>query len=218
MINYNIYSSDQVVTNLSWQRSKPVIVDESSCSPEIALIGGAAENSVIMPDPLSPVTSSTNLSLSMALPASKNSGHLDPSTEASSLTATKGGSRSTLNCLSTSEETPNRCHLRLGGTLAKLRAPHSIHNLNDDMDVFSPLVDVQPLTPTTFDKLWNDQEGAKKDYLPSDKKPMSLFSSPRTSFIAEGEGNDHSIDNWKSNSTSRQVWYFYTLNVYVPVL
>ena len=163
-------------------------------------MGGAAEDSVIMPDPLPSVISSS-LSLSMAVPASQNPGLLGPFTGASSLT--------------TAEETPSRSHLLLGGTLARLRASHS--KVKDDMEVFSPLVEVQPLTPT-LDKLWNDHEGAKKDYLPLDKKPLSLFSSPRRSSITEGEGNDHPIFNWNSNSTSRQVWYFYPLSAYVTVL
>ncbi|XP_059590848.1 protein NEDD1 isoform X5 [Vitis vinifera] len=197
------YGNSEAVTSLCWQRSKPVIVDESNCSPEIALMGGATEDSVIIPDPLPSVTSSS-LSLSMALPGSQNPGRIGPSTEASSLTVTSGGSMSSSLCLSMAEETPSRSHLRLGGTLAKLRAPHSGYTFKDDMEVFSPLVDVQPLTPT-LDKLWDDHEGAKKDYLPFDKKPSSLFSSPsRRSSIAEGEGNNHPIFNWKSNSTSRQ--------------
>ncbi|XP_034675824.1 protein NEDD1-like isoform X5 [Vitis riparia] len=197
------YGNSEAVTSLCWQRSKPVIVDESNCSPEIALMGGATEDSVIIPDPLLSVTSSS-LSLSMALPGSQNPGRLGPSTEASSLTVTSGGSMSSSLCLSMAEETPSRSHLRLGGTLAKLHAPHSGYTFKDDMEVFSPLVDVQPLTPT-LDKLWDDHEGAKKDYLPFDKKPSSLFSSPsRRSSIAEGEGNNHPIFNWKSNSTSRQ--------------
>lgn len=167
-------------------------------------MGGATEDSVIIPDPLPSVTSSS-LSLSMALPDSQNPGRIGPSTEASSLTVTSGGSMSSSLCLSMAEETPSRSHLQLGGTLAKLRAPHSGYTFKDDMEVFSPLVDVQPLTPT-LDKLWDDHEGAKKDYLPFDKKPSSLFSSPsRRSSIAEGEGNNHPIFNWKSNSTSRQV-------------
>lgn len=199
----SIYSSNQAVTSLCWQRSKPLLVDESNCSPEILLMGGAAEDSVIMPDPL-PVVAPSSLSLSMEVPASQNPVRLGPFTGASSHTAATGGSPSSWLSLSKAEGTPSRSQPRLGGPLPRLRAPLATYNVKDDMDVFSPLVEVQPLTPT-LDKLWNDHEGAKKDYLPLDMKSLSLISSPRKSPIPEGEGKDHPI--LKVTSTSRQVWY-----------
>jgi len=90
--------------------------------------------------------------------------------------------------------------------LARLQAPRSSYNFKDDMEVFSPLVDVQPITPS-LDKLWDDNEGIKKDHLLVDKRPPSLLfpSSTRRFPIADDSGNDHPIFDWKSSSTSKQV-------------
>ncbi|RVX13691.1 Protein NEDD1 [Vitis vinifera] len=176
-----ILAAEQAVTSLCWQRSKPVIVNESNCTPETALLGGAVEDSILMPDPLPSVTSSS-LSLSTAIPASRNPGRSGPSTETSSLTAASGGSVSSSLYLSTEEETPQKNHLRPGGTLARLHAPRSNYNFKDDM------------------------EAAKKDHLPVDKKPSSLLfpsSSRRFPFVDDG-AIDHPIFDWKSSSTSRQ--------------
>jgi protein NEDD1 len=183
-----IQSIHQAVTSLCWQRSKPVIVNESSCTAETALIGDAVEDSILMPDPLPSVTSSS-LSLSTAVSSSRTS-----------LTATGSG------FASTGEETPHRSLLWPGGTLSRLHAPHSNYNFKDDMEVFSPLVDVQPITPS-LDKLWDDREGTKKDHLLVDRKPSSLLFPPssRRFPIPEGSGNDHPIFDWKSSSTSKQV-------------
>lgn len=165
-----------------------------------------------MPDPLPSVTSSS-LSLSTALPASRNLGRSGPTIETSSLTATTGGSASSSLYLSTEEETPQKHHLRPGGTLARLHAPRTSYNFKDDMEVFSPLVDIQPITPS-LDKLWDNHETAKKDNLPIDKKASSLLfpsSSRRFPFVDDG-ATDHPIFDWKSSSTSRQVWRHLTLN------
>lgn len=192
------YGGSEAVTSLCWQRSKPVIVNESNCTVETALIGDAVEDSILMPDPLPSVTSSS-LSLSTAVSSSRNSGRLGASVEASSLTATGSG------FASAGEETPHRSLLWPGGTLARLHAPHSNYNFKDDMEVFSPLVDVQPITPS-LDKLWDDREGTKKDHLHVDRKPSALLFPPssRRFPIAEDSGNDHPIFDWKSSSTSKQ--------------
>ncbi|CAN1257324.1 Protein NEDD1 [Linum perenne] len=110
------YSSSEAVTSLCWQRSKPVIVNEN-CTAEMALLGGSVKDSILMPDPLPSVTSS-----SISLPTVTS-------------VATFG------------EETPLR---RPGGPLMRLRAPHTGYNFNDDMEVFSPLVEVQPITSFVF--------------------------------------------------------------------
>lgn len=192
-----ICSTIQAVTSLSWQRLKPVIVNEGNCTAEVALLGGAIEDSILMPDPLPSVTTST-VPLSTTLSSSRNSGRSGPTFEAS-LTETS-------STFSTAEETPHRSHLRPGGSLAlaRLHAPRSSYNFKDDMEVFSPLVDVQPITPS-LDKLWDDQNGSKKDN-PFDKKPLSmLFSSSSRRFSSIEDGaSDHPIFNWKSSS-SKQV-------------
>ncbi|GMY08425.1 protein NEDD1 [Fagus crenata] len=197
------YSSSEAVTSLCWQRSKPVIVNESNCTAETALVGNAVEDSILMPDPLPSVTSSS-LSLSTAVSSSRNLGRLGASMEASSLTATNNAFASSTLHTSTGEETPQRSHLWTGGTLSRLHAPRSSYNFKDDMEVFSPLVDVQPITPS-LDKLWDDHEG-KKDHLLVDKKPSSLLfpSSSRRFPIPDDSGNDHPIFDWKSSSTSKQ--------------
>ncbi|XP_028059672.1 uncharacterized protein LOC114263355 isoform X6 [Camellia sinensis] len=73
------------------------------------------------------------------------------------------------------------------------------------MKVFSPLVEVQPITPS-LDKLWDQHEGAKKDHLRVDKKPSLLFPSSNRRFplSKEGGGSDHPIFDWKPSSTSKQ--------------
>ncbi|KDP44868.1 hypothetical protein JCGZ_01368 [Jatropha curcas] len=195
------YSSSEAVTSLCWQRSKPVVVNESNCTAETALLGGAGEDSILMPDPLPSVTSSS-VSLSTTVSSSHNIGRSRLSIEASSLTSTSNASASITPNLSLAEETPNRSHLWPSGTLARLHAPRSSYNFKDDMDVFSPLVDVQPITPS-LDKLWDDHEGLKKDTV--DKKPSSLFPSSSRRFpFAEDGTTDHPIFDWKTSSTPRQ--------------
>ncbi|KAB5538760.1 hypothetical protein DKX38_016293 [Salix brachista] len=75
----------------------------------------------------------------------------------------------------------------------------------DEMEVFSPLVDVQPITPL-LDKFWDDHEGLKKGNPSVEKKPSSLLfpsSSRRFPFQKDGT-NGSPIFDWKSSSTSRQ--------------
>ncbi|TYI29728.1 hypothetical protein ES332_A05G337200v1 [Gossypium tomentosum] len=191
------YSSSEAVSSLCWQRSKPVIVNETTCAAETALLGGPVEDSVLMPDPLPSVTSSS-LSVSTAI-----SGGRSGPAEVSFLTSRSESVSSTGN-LSSSMETPHRSHLWPGGTLTRLHAPHSKYSLKDDMDVFSPVVDVQLITPS-LDKLWDIHEGAKKEHLLADKRPSSLLfpSSRRFAFADDGAG-DHPIFDWKSSSISQQ--------------
>ncbi|KAE8691915.1 hypothetical protein F3Y22_tig00110864pilonHSYRG00029 [Hibiscus syriacus] len=163
---FRAYSSSEAVSSLCWQRSKPAIVNERTCTAETALLGDAVEDSVLMPDPLPSVTS-TNLSASTAI-----SGSLITS--------------------------------RSGGTLMRLHAPRSKYNLKDDMDVFSPVVDVQPIKPS-LDKLWDNHDGAKKEHLLTDKKPSSLlFASSRRFGVADDGARDHPIFDWKPSSMSRR--------------
>lgn len=191
----------QAVTGLCWQRSKPVIVNETSCTAETALVGDAVEDSILMPDPL-PSATSSSVSLSTAMPSSRNSGRLSASIESSSLKASSSGFTSSMLNVSSGEETPLRSHLWPGGTLSRLQAPRSSYNFKDDMEVFSPLVDVQPITPS----LW-DENGAKKDNIFADKKPSLLLfpSSSRRFPNTEESAGDHPIFDWKSGSISKQV-------------
>ncbi|CAN6238171.1 unnamed protein product [Urochloa humidicola] len=171
------YNSSEAVTGLCWQRSKPVIVNENSSS-EVALLGGSSEESVLMPDPLPSATP----------------------TSFSSVVAT--GLRSSLTAnTSTMEETPYRTRSLSGGPLSKLQAPRSNYNLKDDMDVFSPLVDVQPFTPSSGS--WWDDHGSddtKKD----DKLGEKKLSTTRKFSYVEGNDEPHPISDWRSTANSRQ--------------
>lgn len=197
-----VNSTKQALTSLCWQRSKPVDVNESSCTDETALVGDAIEDSVLMPDPLPPATS-LGVSLSTAVSSSRNPSHLGTSIEASSLTASRSEFSSSMLNVSAAEETPQKSHLWPIGTLTRL---HASHNLKDDMDVFSPLVDVQPITPY----LWDENEAKKYNIFADRKLSSLLFRSSSRRFLSTEEGSkDHPIFDWKSGSTSKQVPFFF---------
>ncbi|XP_059628072.1 protein NEDD1-like [Cornus florida] len=187
------YSNSEAVTSLCWQRSKPVNVIETNCTAETALLGGAVEDSILMPDPL-PSVSSSSLSIPTTVSGSRNP---------SSFLATSSRSISSMLNSSTAEETPLRSTLWTGGTLGRLHAPRN-YNFKDDMEVFSPLVEVHPVTPS-LDKLWDERKGAKEDHIAVEKKHSLLFPSSSRRFPLSEEGeNDHPIFDWKSSSTSKQ--------------
>ncbi|CAI8586216.1 unnamed protein product [Vicia faba] len=180
------YGSSEAVTSLCWQRSKPVVVDERNCTAETALVGDSVEDSILMPDPLPPATSSS-FPLSTSVSGTWNSGRLGASID-TSLLATSGSEFITsLPTVSIGEETPLRNNLRLGGTLSRLNAPR--YKLTEEIDVFSPLVDVTPITPS----MW-DGNGVKKD----------ILSSSRRFPNSEVVSSDHAIADWKSGSTTKQ--------------
>ncbi|CAN4105382.1 unnamed protein product [Withania somnifera] len=190
------YGNSEAVTSLCWQRAKPVIVNEDNCTTEMALLGSAVEDSILMPDPL-PAMISSSLATSVTTSGSRatvRSGSVDSFSFPVGITGSTSG---TLG-LFPSEETPIRSSLWKGGSLARLHAPH---NFKDDMEVFSPLVEVQPITPS-LDKLWDDQEGFKKDF---DKKSSLLFpSSLRFPLPVESGNEDRPIFDWKSSSLPKQ--------------
>ncbi|CAI9091576.1 OLC1v1026642C1 [Oldenlandia corymbosa var. corymbosa] len=180
-------ASGEAVTNLCWQRSKPVIVNEKSSTPETVLLGGALEDSVLMPDPLRSAPTSASVSTTGSLP--RSSGRLGSSTDSFSILGGSGVSTSSTPGLS-EEETPVRSGLWTGGALARLHAPRG-NNIKDDMEVFSPIVDVQPITPS-LDKFWDH-----------DKK-LPFPSSRRFPLSEDGGSDIQSIFDWKSSSTSKQ--------------
>nr|GMC59110.1 protein NEDD1 isoform X1 [Ipomoea batatas] len=189
------FGNSEAVTSLCWQRSKPIIVNENNCTAETALLGTAVEDSILMPDPLPAVTSSS-LSTSTTVSGSRNTGRTGPSVD--SLSFLSGGSGSTSGTRFTSEETPIRNELWKGGALGRLNAPR--YNFKDDMEVFSPLVDVQPITPS-LDKLWDDHDAAKKDH---EKKSSFLLPSRRFPLLDEGASENLSVFDWKSSTVSKQ--------------
>ncbi|CAN0909574.1 Protein NEDD1 [Linum grandiflorum] len=152
----------------------------------MALLGGSVKDSILMPDPHTSVTSGAH-----------NAGRSGPS-EVPSLSS--AGSGPTLPVVTFGEETPLR---RPGGMLSRLRAPHTAYNYEDDMGVFSPLVEVQPITPS-LDKLWDIHEGSKTDNLSGDNKKLPssfVFPSSHSRFPFSEDGiNEHPV----SSSTSRQ--------------
>jgi protein NEDD1 len=141
-----------------------------------------------MPDPLPSATSAFH------------SGGVIPNLR-SSLAANPSGFLST-STSSTVEETPYRTRPLSGGPLSKLQAPRSNFSLKDDMDVFSPLVDVQPFTPSSG-SLWDDHgsDETKKD----DKLGEKKLSTTRKFPFIEDNNEPHPISDWKSISNSRQV-------------
>ncbi|XP_047336571.1 protein NEDD1-like [Impatiens glandulifera] len=186
------YGNSEDVTSLSWQRSKPVMVDEKSCSAETALLGGATEDSVLMPDPLPSITSSSILSTTAA---SRNSGRSGPSMDSSISTSLDSSS------IAAEETTPYKSSLWTSGNLTRLHPPR--YSFKDDMGVFSPVVEVQSIKPS-IEKLWDDQ-GEKKVHPPIDNKFSSLFPSPSKRFpLSEGSTDPHPIFDWKSTTSSKQ--------------
>ncbi|XP_023635954.1 protein NEDD1 isoform X2 [Capsella rubella] len=173
------FSNSEDVTSLSWQTSKPVNVNEKNYSSEMALLGSTVEDSVVIPDPL-PSTA--------------------PSASQSALApGSRGVSTSTVASV---EQTPNRTHLLWpGGPLGRLHAHSASDSFNDEMGVFSPIIDVSSV------EKWADSEGFNnKDHLVVDKKPSSLlFPSSSKGFPYGDDGNkEHPKFNWKTSSTSKQ--------------
>ncbi|KAG9445537.1 hypothetical protein H6P81_011665 [Aristolochia fimbriata] len=195
------FSSSEAVTGLCWQRSKPIIINQSNCTAETALLGGSGEDSVLMPDQL-PSTTSTSLSSASIGTVSRGSSRLVSLPDSSVSTTTSGGVISSTSHLSV-EETPQRNHLWTGGALGRLQATRTGFNFNDDMDVFSPLVEVQPIAPS-LGHWWDDKEEVKKDNGVGDKKSTVLPSSSRRFAFSEDGDTDHPISDWKSYSITRQ--------------
>ncbi|KAK4436585.1 protein NEDD1 [Sesamum alatum] len=190
------YGNSEDVTNLCWQRSTPVTVNENNCTDETVLLAGDAGDSILMPDPL-PSRSSSSLSMPTTASGSRNLSHSAFSGDMFSTSA--GSSKSSAPSLSASEESPVRSSLLTGRTLARLHAPRS-YNFKDDMEVFSPLVEVQPITPT-LDKLWDNHDGSKKDL---ERKPSFLFYNRRFGSSEDGAIDNHPVSEWKTNSASKQ--------------
>ncbi|CAO2821922.1 unnamed protein product [Amaranthus hypochondriacus] len=187
------YGNSEAVTSLCWQRSKSIAVNEKNCSADVALLGGTVEDSVLMPDPLPSATLSNVSQTALSGPRRSTSA-------VESTFAAIGAGSSTNNSLSSLEETPHRSSLWTGGSLPRLH-PTRIMNFKDDMEVFSPLVDVQPITPSR-DKLWHDPDGSRKDLL-GDRKSSPTF--PNRKFpLSENVTDKHSIFDWKPDSASKQ--------------
>lgn len=179
------YGNSEAVTGLCWQRLRPIAVNDRNCTAEVALLGGSVEDSVLMPDPL-PSATSSNVSQTTNVRSSS-------SAESSSFTATVGEPLTDLS----SGETPRRNSLFTGGKiLPRLHATRTC-NFKDDMDVFSPIVDVEPITPS-LDKLWNEPDESRKDQTISSLFPNRKFSH------SEGVNDVHPIFDWKPSTVPKQ--------------
>ncbi|KAJ9553425.1 hypothetical protein OSB04_017470 [Centaurea solstitialis] len=189
-------NSQEAVTSLCWQRSKPIFVNEKTCTADTALLGGTVDDSILMPDPLPSATISGHL----VSTGSRNSirAGAGPSPESAPSTISSGPLSSSNNdsLSAAGEETP----LRSTRGLSRLHAPRG-YNFKDDMEVFSPLVEVQPITPS-FDKLWGGTKTT--DFDKKTNSPLLFPSSKRFPLAPEVGSDPHSIFDWKPNSTSIQ--------------
>lgn len=137
------FSFVQAVTSLSWQRSNPITVRDSR-SAESALLGNSNEESVIMPDPLPAGTRGrTTTGAPPSKPNNRTSSFSNqepPGAGGPSRPKSAGG-----------DVTPYSSMRAWGnGPISRLQTPrtNSFNSGKDDMEVFSPLVDVQPITPS----------------------------------------------------------------------
>lgn len=160
------YSTSEAVSSLCWQRSNPIPVNEAGCSPEMALLGGIGEDSVLMPDPL-PASSANNHGRTMLSSfSSKTSGR-------PSLTAADGSSSSgimpsagpALSGASSVEDSyfPSSNPPLTKSSFSRMQTPRNSYIIKDDMEVFSPLVDVQPITPSVS-TFWDSSDDLKRDF------------------------------------------------------
>ncbi|KAG0617642.1 hypothetical protein M758_4G004200 [Ceratodon purpureus] len=141
------YSASEAVTSLSWQRSNPITVKDTK-SGEFALLGDSNEESVIMPDPLPAGTRGrTTTAAPLTKPSSRTSSfsNQEPSSVAG------GPSVNSRPKSAGGDVTPHSSMRAWGnGPISRLQTPriNSFNSGIDDMEVFSPLVDVQPITPS----------------------------------------------------------------------
>ncbi|MCO5580874.1 hypothetical protein L7F22_034746 [Adiantum nelumboides] len=161
------YSASEAMTSLCWQRSNPIPVNEASCTSEVALLGIIGEDSVLMPDPLP--ASNANMHGRTA-----TSSFLPKASGRSSLTATDGSSLSGINTSGavplTSGSNIVEDNFSLSGNpplnkgaFSRLQPPRNSYIIKDDMEVFSPLVDVQPITPSVS-TFWDSSDDLKRDF------------------------------------------------------
>lgn len=137
----------QAVTSLSWQRSNPITVKYTN-SGEFALLGNSNEESVIMPDPLPAGTRGRTTTVAPpSKPSNRTNSFLNQ--EPSSV---NGGSTGNSRPKSAGGDVTPYSSMRAwgNGPISRLQTPrmNSFNSGKDDMEVFSPLVDVQPITPS----------------------------------------------------------------------
>lgn len=90
-----------------------------------------------------------------------------------------------------------------------LHAPHTNYKFKDDMDVFSPLADVQPITPS-LGNWWDDKDEAHKESAPNGNNSMLFSTCTRRFPFTEGNTLAHAVSDWRMTATSNQVNTFIT--------
>ncbi|XP_024372254.1 protein NEDD1 isoform X2 [Physcomitrium patens] len=141
------YSASEAVTSLSWQRSNPTTVKDTR-SGETALLGDSNEESVIMPDPL---PAGTRGRITSGAPPSKPSNRINSFSSQEPASAIGGHSGISRPKSAGGDVTPYSSMRAWGnGPMSRHQTPrmNALISGKDDMEVFSPLVDVQPITPS----------------------------------------------------------------------
>ncbi|GLJ42580.1 hypothetical protein SUGI_0882670 [Cryptomeria japonica] len=180
------YGSSEEVTSLCWQRSNPALVDKTNCTDEAALLGHSGEDSILMPDPLPTSASLPHLNTSMTQPT-YISGQIGTATGNGSPISIRGISAASHNLHpSSGEQTPCGNHLRVSGIMSRLYASHNDFTFKDDMSVFSPLVDVQPISSLSMDNCGDmDKQSVVDETHKKLWTPLPSGDSRRSNLIEE---------------------------------
>lgn len=72
------------------------------------------------------------------------------------------------------------------------------------MDVFSPLVDVQPITPS-LSKWWEDGDEGKRSFKTLDKRSIDFSDLSVSRKYPLGE--ERSGSDWRHTLNHKQVWF-----------
>eukprot|EP01018_Ginkgo_biloba_P012173 Gb_17227 [translate_table: standard] len=206
---YSLMVESMAVTSLCWQRSKPILVNETNCSLEAALLGGAGEDSILMPDPLPASTSLSHGSASLTTAPARSSGRLAFGTADSSPISVSGISvASAAARTSPGEDNLGGNHLWTNGTMSRLQTRNNF-SFKDDMEVFSPLVDVQPITPSVA-SYWDNRDDLKKEGgLGDNSRKVAWNPSPPSAirrFPSIEELSSESYLNFDRRSISTQIY------------
>ncbi|KAJ7546868.1 hypothetical protein O6H91_08G058100 [Diphasiastrum complanatum] len=176
------YSSSDPIINLSWQRSSPILVDKENCSEQVALLGGIGEDLVLMPDPIPSALLSTKGRIPSSARLGRRFGRSLSSCSERQLAGVGLGtgvstSTASLHALAGEEASSKKLSWKNRAALQIHRNPSTT---KDDMEIFSPLVDVQPITPS-FSNLSNNDE-LKKTLIVQESLPGSSVRAKLVGF------------------------------------
>lgn len=167
------YSASEAVSSLSWQRSNPVAVNEANCTLDAALLGSVTtEDSVLMPDPLPPPVSGTRGRIPASALGSRSAAR----------NGEDGGATGTSSNLGRLSDGTRMGQMWTNGSVTRLQTPRSAYGADDDMEVFSPLVEVQPITPS-LSNTWDENYDFRRD----------LSSGNMTKTASWGQGSPNSV-------------------------